>query len=423
MNTEFIKKDISQNGQQGAVLVMVVLCLILLIGIVALAVDVGYMYTTRNELQNVADAAALAGARYLGETYSTLDVSQMGIYGFDEDVVETAIDTAASNNTAANESILIDKDNGDIKVGLWDVAQSTDDVYSETFTGPDAVRVVARRDNVKNTPITTFLAGVFNVNTANITSTKAVAALSGPSFVAEGELKTPFGISEQMFPNCTDVISFSPTADSCAGWHNFFDPINANAMKDKLWGLIMGDASGTPYGLLDGPDWLMANFGIAPASAVTPATGTVNDCDTEPDICFEFQGGQIASLFNGSYLDSNYDDPGPNRGNTGTILGSPVNKPAPIIALFDYFRYRDGDLNDATWTATVPVYKDEGETCTNPNDLTEIIGFANIVIYSPDPPPISSIQVYIDCNFGVVDGRGGGSTYGNLKGTIPNLVK
>jgi len=48
------------KNQAGATAIIVAITLPMLIGFGALAVDVGYMYVNKNELQNVADAAALA---------------------------------------------------------------------------------------------------------------------------------------------------------------------------------------------------------------------------------------------------------------------------------------------------------------------------------------------------------------------------
>ena len=47
---------------RGQVLIMFVLALSILVGFVALGIDVGYMYSVRNDLQRSADAGALAGA-------------------------------------------------------------------------------------------------------------------------------------------------------------------------------------------------------------------------------------------------------------------------------------------------------------------------------------------------------------------------
>ena len=405
-----LSKRLQLGDSRGGVLVMVAILLLVFIGVAALAIDIGYLSNTRNELQNVADSAALAGAGYLGNVYSGLPPVQHPTFTFNQSDIENVVKDVANDNKAAKQSISVIS--GDITVGVWD--PSSQSVNPATLTAPDAVYVKARRDNVANTPISTFFAKIFNIDSLNVTA-EAAAALSGPSVVAEGELKTPFGLSENVFPNnCTDLITFSPTTSSCAAWHNFFDPINSNAMADKLISLIQGDAAceHCGAGLMNGPDWLDANFDInsTPDSEVTPEAEAGDD--------FEFQGGTISSLFNGGYLGADYD------GNTGTVYDN-EKKPAPILALFDYYRYRDGDGDDTVWSATIPVYNDteDSPNCMNPNTALEILGFAKIVVISPDPPPSSNIQVHVDCNMNLVDGRGGGGTFGNLKGTIPNLVK
>ena len=128
-----------------------------------------------------------------------------------------------------------------------------------------------------------------------------------------------------------------------------------------------------------------------------------------------FKGATIGSLFLGGVLDADY-----NGVDTGTVIGN-EKQPAPFPALFDYFRYRDDDGNDDIWTATIPVYKDD-VCCTNPNTTLEIAFFAKIVILMPNPPPDKTVTVTLDCNDTFTPGRGGGGK-GNLKGTIPNLVR
>ena len=56
-----------KTGHRGQVLVLVAIALFALMGFAALAVDVGYMYTVRHELQRCADAGALAGASAFNE--------------------------------------------------------------------------------------------------------------------------------------------------------------------------------------------------------------------------------------------------------------------------------------------------------------------------------------------------------------------
>ena len=400
------------KNQAGVSAVIVAIVLTILIGFTALAVDVGYMYATKNELQNVADGSALAGAGYLGSIYETLSYDEQQTHEFSRSNIVGVAQQVALKNQAAKMNISIN--DADVTIGTWDGGTGTLAAMAAPIVGPDAVRVIARRDGNANGPILTFFGRIFNIDTVDV-SANATAALTGPAIVDEGELKVPFSLSENNFlPVCEDIpeIIFSPTAASCAGWHNFFDPANASAMADKLLGLIQGDTEDyTELGLVNGPDWLDKNFDMnkSPDPEITPAV--------EPGDEFNHQGGTIASLFLGGRL-----------GNTEKDINLPeeiigdAKHPAPFPALFDYFRRRDGDDDDSIWTATVPVYEDD-DVCENPNDAREIIGFATIEIHMPNPPPDSSVTVFVDCDLNFVDGRGGGGGFGNLKGTIPNLVE
>jgi Flp pilus assembly protein TadG len=435
MKSQHIKKI--RPHSRGSVLTLVALLLFVFLGIAALSIDIGYLSTTRNELQNVADAAALAGASHLGYVYSSdayenLSPAERQTFTFARADVVSVIQNVATLNKAAGVDILIDDNrtnNGnftDVVIGLWNSATLEVDPNLEM---PDAVSVIARRDGGANSPISTFFAKIFNIDSVPV-SAEAAASLTGPAWVAEGELKLPIGISERLFPlSCTDLISFYPTTDSCAGWHNFYDPINANTMPAKLLGFIEGDTAdnnayfegqnGTPGRdplVNNGAAWLENIFDIDKAiiPTETPAAGE--------GALFQFQGGAIASLFNIDYLGVDYD------GDSGTVYknestNTQKKDPAAIIALFDYFRYRDGDGDDTVWTSSIPVYEDHPERCENPGKDTKIKFFASIVMISPNPPPATDIKVHMTCEPVIIEGRGGGVTNGNLKGTIPSLVK
>ena len=51
--------------QSGATMIFVAICIFILMAFTALAVDLGHLFVAHNELQNAADAGALAGARFL----------------------------------------------------------------------------------------------------------------------------------------------------------------------------------------------------------------------------------------------------------------------------------------------------------------------------------------------------------------------
>ncbi|MGH2394838.1 MAG: pilus assembly protein TadG-related protein, partial [Candidatus Limnocylindria bacterium] len=57
--------QVSKLDERGSTIVFVSLAMAALLSIVALAVDVGMLYTARGEAQRAADAAALAGAGWL----------------------------------------------------------------------------------------------------------------------------------------------------------------------------------------------------------------------------------------------------------------------------------------------------------------------------------------------------------------------
>lgn len=93
------------SDQRGASAVLIAIMLVMLIGFAALAVDIGYLYATRNELQNVADAAALAATRKLGELYQVMPSNLQSTYdlgNFPND--KTAIESVAVNVAAQNQA-------------------------------------------------------------------------------------------------------------------------------------------------------------------------------------------------------------------------------------------------------------------------------------------------------------------------------
>ena len=70
MNTVTRLKATLQQRQRGAVAIMFGLTLVVLFGFMALVFDLGRTYVVRTELQNAADAAALAGAKDLNQKLS-----------------------------------------------------------------------------------------------------------------------------------------------------------------------------------------------------------------------------------------------------------------------------------------------------------------------------------------------------------------
>ena len=71
MNRTMLKLSFAKpfRNERGAAAAMVAVFLMVLLAFGAAALDVGHALVARNELQNVSDAAALAGTRALGSVY------------------------------------------------------------------------------------------------------------------------------------------------------------------------------------------------------------------------------------------------------------------------------------------------------------------------------------------------------------------
>jgi Flp pilus assembly protein TadG len=233
------------KDKKGTVTVTVAVLLLFLIMFAAFAIDVGYMMVRRNELQNIADTAALAATGELGSVYETKPYQEALTYTpapgpFLAKAQEVASATGVSGVTITPPST-------DFQLGVWN--PSTHTFYPQA-TRPTAVNVIARKDSVANGPFSTLLAGVLGIGNFNV-SAIATASLTPPLRVFEGELPLPVGISLAWFDParwegaslCDQPIKLYPTGDitGCAGWHVYTQtPSSASTLRDTIDGLING---------------------------------------------------------------------------------------------------------------------------------------------------------------------------------------
>ena len=199
-----------RRKESGTVAILVALCLIVIVGFLALALDIGYVMVTRNESQDAADAAALAGARQLGENYYDKVADKT------TDVVSVS-ETTAGQNRIASQSV--SQDNVDIKIGWWDQVSGT---FTETAVTPNAVQAtVTRQRGLTSGPIRTFVAGVMGIPNFRMEAT-ATATILGE---CTGIVDFPIGIGRSWFTNtganrgCT-TVAINDTMSSCAGYTN-----------------------------------------------------------------------------------------------------------------------------------------------------------------------------------------------------------
>lgn len=114
-------------SRRGNIAVLSAVLMVVLLGMVAFAVDVGYIHNTNAELKRTADAAALAGVSVL-------------VDGTDA-AYQTVADYVAAN--PVNE-VTVSPSETEIETGMWDDEARTFTPSSET---PTAIRVRVRRDD------------------------------------------------------------------------------------------------------------------------------------------------------------------------------------------------------------------------------------------------------------------------------------
>ncbi len=359
------------RNQRGATAVLVSIMLLALLAVAALAIDVGHAVVAKNELQNASDAAALAGARALGQIYEAMpNISLTGytLTGGQVATIVAAATAAAASNAAAGVTIALNA--GDIAIGQWDPATR---VLTPSLVLPRAVRVIARRDGVANGPVTTFLAGVFNRPTVNVNAA-ATAQLTSVGAVAQGDMNAPFAISQFYFDSgfgCGSTIQFSPSIpgnpQTCAGWTSYDrGPFSNNTLVQEVNGMVDGSYQ---------------------APAVTAG---------------------VSSIETGN-------------GNLGNRAWS---------ALVNLWQTQTA--SNGAWNVFVPVYA--GNNCS-PSGSQLVVGFATVqVTYVGGPGSAGNAAacqgstLQTGCISGVVqcdvfEGTGGGGgTYGTF-GTIPGLVE
>ena len=138
--------------RRGAVTTLVAFLLVPFVGMVAFALDIAWLVQSRSDLQNAADAAALAGAEQLMNGYVQYSLpGQTGkstILNTAETSAKTYAKNFASYNTAGGVSSLTLND-ADIEFGFTDASKNY--TACPTYSGfPNTVKVTMRLDSSAN---------------------------------------------------------------------------------------------------------------------------------------------------------------------------------------------------------------------------------------------------------------------------------
>jgi len=185
-----------KRRNRGQILVLFTLSLVVLIGMAALGVDVGYMYSVRHDLQRCADAGALAGAsRFInapGETGTWADA------GVQAEATVRATDYASKDNVIQSRLL----------------SQPGDNVIVTFDQGPDKIKVQTERT------VPLFFARMFLGPTKRIT---AFAVAEAASVSTNTTCIAPFGVPIPWEEMGGDPFAFDNNSD-VLHWDEFYGP-------------------------------------------------------------------------------------------------------------------------------------------------------------------------------------------------------
>jgi hypothetical protein len=165
-------------ARRGAVTVLAAILSIVMLGMVAFSVDVGYVLSVKEELQRTADAAALAAVWDYGDRMSNGEN-----YILSEQSARQNAQLVATSNTVGNNGPELDQNlsnsaSGDMVFGY------VEDFYNPVMTTGassagdpyNAVRIKVRRDEGLNGVVPMFFGRVFGVDGTDMQA-EATAAL------------------------------------------------------------------------------------------------------------------------------------------------------------------------------------------------------------------------------------------------------
>ena len=160
-----------RRERRGSIIVLAAAMMVVLAAFLAFAIDMGYLVSTRTELQRSADAAVLAAAWELIDegAPSGAPLSAEAISNTRSRAVEYAALNAVGGYSPTVDINASNDANGDVVIGY--LASFTDLNASMDYSDPtqyNAIRVRVQRSNAQNGQIPLFFASIFGVDGGDV---------------------------------------------------------------------------------------------------------------------------------------------------------------------------------------------------------------------------------------------------------------
>jgi Flp pilus assembly protein TadG len=224
------KKSLIRD-ESGAVAVLISFLMILLLGCAALAVDLGHLYSVRQELRNAAEAGALAGSRAL---VPFINLAAPVPYWSNGEAV--ARQTVQGNK--GDGALLTDCQ---VEMGFYNLSTK---VLQSTAINPTNLDVAAVRVTVRKTagqnggPVPLAFAKVLGFNLADV-SGQAMAMISGPSSIPAHGGMFPIAVAEALVQAHWD--------DNPAYRFKIGSDYHYDAEQAGQWTTFLVDENNVPY--------------------------------------------------------------------------------------------------------------------------------------------------------------------------------
>lgn len=373
-------------GQRGTVIILTAILLTVFVGMAALAVDLSHLYVVKNELQNAADAGALAGAWVLYDDSGAF---------IDEGANQEAYDAATANNAISTEGVIRvdvdwDKDTGngnmgDVQRGHWSFGLGSLEkgFYANASTTPpnlwekstieldedvnfiNAVRVVTRRDKAVDAGASaaSFFAQFFGYDEFSM-SADAVAYLGFAGTLKPNDVDLPIALCRESLVNeqgeysCSYGRMLNSGSDgqqsdhNTGAWTNFMQDDPETEKQDEC------SAAGTPD--------------VRSLLAIDDATGK---CTSSGNPRTLYLGQALGST--GGVADNLFNHPG----------GQPDITKCWIAGTSDVPLHYDRPAQP--WTVTLPVIScpgnqpkscDDQDPDATPATATQVVGSVTVTI-------------------------------------------
>jgi Flp pilus assembly protein TadG len=194
-------------NRRGAVVVLVALFLVVIVAMLAFALDVGFICRVQSELQNAADAAALAGAHQALVAAVRSDTQTAALAANITGAARKKAEQLAGVNQAGGVSLSLPT--ADIVVGYE--SKPGPQPISAWQTGqppPNCVQVSLRRDATANGPLPLIFGPVLGTKYSNL-SAIATAAFNPGRFRVTGFKGTSGGSNPKLLPIAISVETWN----------------------------------------------------------------------------------------------------------------------------------------------------------------------------------------------------------------------